>query len=341
MNSKIAVATLVALWLFSAGVEAGSAYIPPTTSAEGLYREGSRLQKEGNPQDALTAWRALIDRFPDSNRAGCAAIYMGQQQLASKDYSEAEKSFSLAAEKFGHHKYGDGVEVGGYAYFFLASVYCDTEQYGKAAESLKALVAKYPYASGHRSGDALLSLRAKSWFCDKLVAKGVNLGFLDELISQQKDPKNFGRLNARQLYLIADTLKGENNKEAAVEAFKKIAWKFPNESFTPDACLAACELQIQLKQYDAAIASARVMIERYPVAKGGKGGPLGPIGHFDIGTVYFARQEYKKASEEFQRVAHDFPAATNEEGVSLRALVAERYEGILGEKGCKIDGLHD
>lgn len=341
MNSKVGVAVLVALGLFSAGGEAEQAYIPPTISAEGLYREGSRLQKEGKPNDALAAWRALIDRFPDSNRAGCAAIYMGQQQLTDKDYSGAEESFSLAAKKFGHQKYGDGVEVGGYAYFFLASVYCDTEQYDKAVESLKTLVEKYPYASGHRSGDALISLRAKKWFYDKLVAKGVDLGFLDELIAQQKDPKNFDRLNAQQLYLVAYTLKDENDTEKAIEAFKKVVWKFPNESFTPSACLYAFELQVKQKQYDAAMASARTMIERFPNAKVGKGGPLGAIGHFGVGTVHFARQEYKEAAEAFQRVARDFPAAASEDGVSLRSLVAERYEKMLGEKGFKIDGLHD
>jgi TolA-binding protein len=327
--------------VFSAGGGAQQTYTPPTISAEGLYREGSRLQKEGKSQDALTAWRALIDRFPDSNRAGCAAIYMGQQQRENKDYSGALASFSLAAEKYGHQKYGDGAEVGGYAYFFMTSVYCDTEQYEKAAESLKLLVEKYPYASGHRSGDALMSLRAKNWFYDKLVAKGVDLGFLDELIARQKDPKHFDRLNAQQLYLIAWTLKNENDNERAGQAFKTVVGKFPNESFTPDACLYAFELQFKQKQYADAMASARTMIERYPDAKVGKGGLLGAIGHFSVGAVHFARQEYKEATEAFQRVARDFPAAASAEGVSLRSLAAERYEKVLGEKGFKIDGLHD
>ena len=341
MNSKVMVVALVALGLFSAGGEAQQAYIPPAISAEGLYREGSRLQKEGKPKDALAVWRALIDRFPDSNRAGCAAIYMGQLQLANKDYSEAEKSFSLAAEKFGHNKYGDGVEVGGYAYFFLASVYCDTEQYDKAAESLRALVENYPYASGHRKGDALMSLRAKNWFYDKLVAEGEDLGFLDELIAQQKAPKNFDRLNTQQLYLVACMLKEEKDTEKALEAFKKIVWKFPNETLSQYACLYSFELQMQLHDYEGAMASARIMIKRFPDAKVGKGGPLGAIGHFSVGTVYFARQEYKEATEAFQRVARDYPTAVSEEGISLRSLVAERYLKKLGENGFQINGLFD
>jgi TolA-binding protein len=341
MNSKVMVIAIAALGLFSACREAQQAYIPPTISAAGLYREGSRLQKEGRPKDALSAWRALIDRFPNSNRAGCAAIYMGQQQLADKDYSGAEKSFLLAAEKFGHHKYGNGVEVGGYAYFYLTSVYCDTEQYDKAVESLKALVEKYPYASGHRKGDALMSLRAKKWFYDKLVAQGANLGFLDELIAQQKDPKNFDRLNAQQLYLVAYTLKEEKDPEKALEAFKKIVWKFPNETFSPYACLYSFELQMQLLDYEGAMVSARILTERFRDTKVGKGGPLGAIGYFGIGTIHFAREEYKEAADAFQRVARDYPTATSEEGISLRSIIAERYLKRLGEKGLKINGISD
>lgn len=341
MNSKMMVVLIVILGMFSDVGKAQQAYTPPAISAEGLYREGSRLQKDGKPKDALVAWRALIDRFPKSNRAGCAAIYMGQLQRENKDYSEAEKSFLLAAEKFGHNKYGDGAEVGGYAYFFLASVYCDTEQYDKAAESLRALVEKHPYASGHCSGDALMSFRAKNWFYDKLVAKGVDLGFLDELIAQQKDPRNFDRLKAQQLYLVACMLKNDNDTEKAVEAFKKLVWKFPNESFTPLACLYAFELQVKQEHYDAAMASARMMTERYPDAKVGKGGPLGAIGYFGVGIIHFERQEYKEAAEAFQRVARDYPTATNEEGISLRALVAERYWKKLGEERFQVNGLFD
>jgi hypothetical protein len=39
------------------------------------------------------------------------------------------------------------------------------------------------------------------------------------------------------------------------------------------------------------MASARMMIERYPEAKVGRGGPLGAIGHFGVGSAHCARQE--------------------------------------------------
>jgi len=326
-------ATVLGGFLFFPAIppEARGSYSPEAATPEGLYREGRRLRQEGKTEAALTTWRVLIEEFPEHRRAGCAAVYMGQLQLSNKDHQGAVESFSLAAEKFGHHKYGNGVEVGGYAHFYLASAFCEIEEYVKATESLRDLVTKYPYASGHRMGDALMSLRARQWFYERLTEQGMDLSFLDKLISEQKNPENFNRLDARQLYLVAHTLKDENFTEHAIEAFKKTARKFPNETFSPYACLYAFDLQFEQRKYDDAMASARLMIERFPDAKLDKGGPLGAIGRFNIGLVHFTRREYKEAASAFQTVTSDHPMATNREGVSLSEIIAEEYREILSE----------
>ncbi len=342
MKQMMAAVIAVACGLGALTSVAQDAYKPQAATAEGLYREGSRLKKEGKPEAALTAWRTLTEKFPKHSRAGCAAVYMGQTQLGMKDVKGAIESFTLAADRFGGHRYGNGVEVGGYAYFYLTSTYCETKDYDKAVAALKALVDKYPYASGHRMGDALMSLRAKRWFHDKLTEQGKNLGFLDELIAQQKNPASFERLNARQLYLIAHTLKDEGNAKGAIEAFKKTVWKFPNESFTPYACLFAFELQMEQKDYDGAAKSAETMSKKpFSDAKVGKGGPLGAIAGFSTGRVYFERQAYKAAAKAFQAVVNGHPAAADMEGVSLRARIADRYEKTLAAKGHAIEGLRE
>jgi len=317
------------LILAATSPETRGAYAPEAATPEGLYREGRNLWQQGKTEAALTTWRLLIEKFPEHRRAGCSAVYMGQMQLSNKDYEGALESLSLAAEKFGHHKYGNGVEVGGYALFFLASAYCETEDYGKATESLRDLVSKYPYASGHRMGDALLSLRAKQWFYHRLTQQGMDLSFLDKLIVEQKTPENFSRLNARQLYLVAHTLMDENLTKHAIEAFQKTARKFPNESFSPYACLFAFDLQFKQQQYDDAMATARLMIERFPDATLDKGGPLGAVGRFNVGRIHVARGEYKEAAAAFQTVTRDHPMATNREGVSLSEIIAEEYQEIL------------
>ena len=335
----------VALCLLAAAAalaqEKAPAYVPQAATAEGLYDEGSKLNSQDKHEEALAARRALIEKFPESPRAGCAAVYMGQAQLRKKNLAGAEGSFKLAAEKFGHHKYGDGVEVGGYALLYLTQVYCDTERWPEAAESLKLLAGKYPYATGHRMGDALMSLRARRWFGEKLGKQGVDLKFLDELIAEQMRPANFDKLNARQLYLVAHTLKDQKQHADAAAAFKTVVWKFPREDFTAYACLYAWQMQMAGKDYDGAAASARAMIEKFPDAKLGKGGPMAAIGHYNLGAVHAERGQFNEAAECFRKVAGDFPTACDMEGVSLRARIAENYLKTLTEKGIEVRGIRD
>jgi WD40 repeat protein/tetratricopeptide (TPR) repeat protein len=315
-------------------------YVPRGATAEGLYDEGSSLRDQGKAKEALQAWRTLIDKFPESQRAGCAAVYMGQLQLSIKDYKGAEESLKLAAEKFGHHRYGNGVEVGGYAYFYLTSLYCDREQYEKAGQALKALVEKYPYASGHRMGDALTSLRAKRWFYDKLKARGIDLKFLDDLIAEQKDPKNYDKMNSRQLYLVAHTLmRDDKDNPRAIQAFLKGVEKFPKESFTPYGAVFALQLQIQEKDQVGAKKTAKLLIERFAEAKAGKSGPLSAIGYYGLGAADFVAEEYKGAVEMFQKVLRDFPGAADMDGVALKQLIAERYLTTLKQKGIEVKGI--
>jgi beta-lactamase regulating signal transducer with metallopeptidase domain/TolA-binding protein len=313
-----------------------------TASPEALYVEGSNLRSQGRTEEALKVWRTLIEQFPESDRAGCAAVYMGQLQLSTKDYKGAEESFRLAAEKFGHQKYGNGVEVGGYGYFCLTQVYCDTEQYEKAAEALKSLVEKYPYSTGHRMGDALTSFRAKRWFYDKLKAQRIDLKFLDNLIAEQKDPKNFDKMNSRQLYLVAHTLMREDKDNAtAIKAFLKGVEKFPEESFTPYGAVFAMQLQLDEKDHAGAKQTARLMIEKYPTVEVGKGGPVAAIGYYGLGAAHFLAEEYKNAAEMFQKVAEQFPAAADMDGVPLKSHIRERYLDALKEKGIEVKGFED
>lgn len=322
--------------------EGEEASTPPATSPEALYVEGSRLRDEGRTDEALKAWKTLIEKFPESSRAGCSAVYMGQLQLSTKDFKGAEESFRLAAEKFGHQRYGNGVEVGGYGYFYLTQVYCETEQYENAAEALKSLVEKYPYSTGHRMGDALTSFRAKRWFYDKLKAQKIDLKFLDDLIAEQKDSKNFDKMNSRQLYLVAHTLmRDDKDNPAAIKAFLKGVEKFPEESFTPYGAVFALQLQLDEKDHEGAKQPARLMIEKYGSVKVGKGGPLEAIGYYGLGAAHFLAEEYEKAAEMFQKLSEQFPAAADMDGVQLKSLIAERYLPALREKGIQVKGFED
>ncbi len=59
--------------------------------------------------------KQVLEKFPKSNRAGCAALYLGRYTKGK----EQEEYLEMAIEKFSDCYYGDGTHVGGYARYIL------------------------------------------------------------------------------------------------------------------------------------------------------------------------------------------------------------------------------
>lgn len=110
---------------------------------ETLYQSANKDLK--NPE-SRTALKTLIEKYPKANRTGCAVQYMGQMA----DGEERERYLKLAISDFGDCYYGNGVQVGAYARFYLGFYY---KQAGKEKEA-KALFDEvrkdYPDAINHK-----------------------------------------------------------------------------------------------------------------------------------------------------------------------------------------------
>lgn len=108
-----------------------------------LYRKAS------DSDGADEALKTLIEKFPKANRTGCAVMYAAQRE---KDVAERERLLKLAIDKFGDCYYGDGVQVGAYARYYLAG-HCS--QAGRTAEAEKLYAeirTDYPDAVNHKGG---------------------------------------------------------------------------------------------------------------------------------------------------------------------------------------------
>ncbi len=88
----------------------------------------------------------MIAMYPDMNRTGCAILYMAQ--WAKGD--EQKKLLEDAIAKHGDCMYGDGVQVGAYARFYLAEVYDEAGQKDKARVLYDEIRKQYPLAVNHR-----------------------------------------------------------------------------------------------------------------------------------------------------------------------------------------------
>lgn len=125
---------------------------------EALYQ--SRGYKNGSPEKTRNL-KKVISKFPHANRAGCAMLYLGQ---FSSNGNEQEDYLKKAFHKYDDCFYGDGVQVGAYARYWLATIYLRDGKKEQAYDLLKQVKEKYPTAIDHRGKsltpqiDALLAM---------------------------------------------------------------------------------------------------------------------------------------------------------------------------------------
>lgn len=117
---------------------------------EQLYQKANSNPRTPESQEML---KELIKKYPKSNRAGCAACYLGQ---FSRDAGDAEKYLELAIKEYSDCYYLNGASVGGWARMLLAS----RENGAKARKLHEEIRKDYPDATDH-SGDLLVSFLDK------------------------------------------------------------------------------------------------------------------------------------------------------------------------------------
>lgn len=110
--------------------------------AEQLYQTANKNWR--GPQ-AKAALERMIQKYPGLNRTGCAILYLAQ--WAKGD--EQEVLLKQAIETYGDCYYGDGVQVGALARFYLAMLYKNAKQEEKANLLLGELRKDYPQALDH------------------------------------------------------------------------------------------------------------------------------------------------------------------------------------------------
>lgn len=115
--------------------------------AENLYQVAN--QKWGTPE-ATESLQAMIKKYPDINRTGCAVLYVAQMSKGD----ERAKNLQDCIEKYNDCMYGDGVQVGVYARYILMLDARDKGDTKKADELADELKTKFPDAVDH-SGNLL------------------------------------------------------------------------------------------------------------------------------------------------------------------------------------------
>lgn len=117
---------------------------------ESLYQTAN---KDWGSPEAVAALEQLIDEYPDLNRTGCATMYLGQMS----EGAERVDYLTRAMTDFADCYYGDGVNVGAYATYYLACYHWQAGNYDDANHLIETIKNRHADAIDHR-GRALTDL---------------------------------------------------------------------------------------------------------------------------------------------------------------------------------------
>lgn len=112
--------------------------------AEALYQVAN---KDWRSASARASLRAMVEKYPNLNRTGCAVLYLAQM---APDAAERERLLKEAIEQHGDSFYLDGVQVGAFARFLLAQQYQSTGRAADAGKLFDELKQQYPDSIDHR-----------------------------------------------------------------------------------------------------------------------------------------------------------------------------------------------
>ncbi len=110
---------------------------------ETLYQVANKKWRTQEGKDSL---KKLIEKYDKANRTGCALLYLGQMSQGK----EREAYLRRAIEGFSDCFYGDGVQVGAYARYYLAYYYKEAGDAEKAEALFEEIRTRYPDAISHK-----------------------------------------------------------------------------------------------------------------------------------------------------------------------------------------------
>jgi len=110
---------------------------------ESLYQVANKQWRTEEGKDSL---KQLIEKYDKANRTGCALLYLGQMSKGK----EREEYLKQAIDGFSDCFYGNGVQVGAYARYYLAYHYKEAGEKEKSDQLFAELKTQYPNAINHK-----------------------------------------------------------------------------------------------------------------------------------------------------------------------------------------------
>jgi ElaB/YqjD/DUF883 family membrane-anchored ribosome-binding protein len=119
---------------------------------ETLYQAANRNIRAPGGKDLLLQ---VVSKYPRSNRAGCAVLYLAQISSGSERESFLKRAIAEHVDDW----YGNGVQVGALARVYLAAHYAETNRRDEAAALAEEVQKSFPDGVDHTGGSLIEMLQ--------------------------------------------------------------------------------------------------------------------------------------------------------------------------------------
>lgn len=123
---------------------------------ESLYQIANQNWRS---KEAIASLKSMVEKYPDVNRTGCAQLYIAQMS----EGKEQTDRLNSAIKNYSDCWYGDGVQVGALARFYLGANCWAAKDYAGAEKLFDEVRHDYPGSITHRGvllTDAIAQVKA-------------------------------------------------------------------------------------------------------------------------------------------------------------------------------------
>ena len=266
---------------------------------EELYQSAN---KDLSTAEAKASLQTLIAKYKKANRTGCALLYLGQ--ISKGD--EQIKYLQQAIDDFGDCFYGDGVQVGPYARYYLAYACSYKGEQAKADKLFGEIKTDYPDAIDH-GGNSLVAM----------VTRELQKAKARSRISE--DAKTYSPEDLKKIDELCTAAVKKWNTGEGKESLGMLIAKYPkanNTGWTLSYFGEMSKGDEQIKYLQQAIADFSDCFY------GDQGCQVGPYARLLLARIYLKKGEKADALKLLEEIKSGFPEAIDHKDNNLASIVA-------------------
>ena len=262
--------------------------VPDSALREVRYQQAWARYQAAEYDAAASAFRAIAEDAPTSERGIDGLFWAAESYFQVGSLGQAQDLFQQYLER---RPQGSRAAAARYS---LAWTHFKQENYRAAARAFEAFLQR----SGQIASDVPYEQDARLRLADSYYA----LKRYDEAVSAYRQATS-GPGADYALFQTGQALSVAGDPQGAIEAYQRLANRYPNSTWRPEALYRLGFVHLQQQNYDAARQAYRRVLDEHGTSS------AAPQAQYGIGDAYYNEGRMERAAAAYRTVLETYPDA--------------------------------